>query len=61
MGFNVKRVYENSQVFSNINQLGKIKNVWDTLSLDKVQNLVRSFPSRLVKFIRSKGGEIDKY
>ena len=58
----VKRVYENSHVFSNVNQLvSKRQNVWDTLSLEEVQNLVPSFPSRLVKVIQSNGGEIDKY
>ena len=58
----VKHVHESSHVFSNINQLiSKIHSVWNTVSLDEFQNLVRSFPSRLVKVIQSKGGKIDKY
>ena len=39
----------------------KIRSVWDEISLEEVQNMVRSFPSRLVEVVGAKGEKVDKY
>lgn len=61
-GIMVQRLYRRGRQYSNISQLKEeIIRVWDQISLEEVQNLVRSFPSRLAEICGANGGNIKEY
>lgn len=56
-GYMAKKVYENGKQFSTVLELkAKIREVWENIPRNLLQNLVESMPTRIFEVVRKNGG-----
>ena len=61
-GIVVHHIYRNCHHYQNLTDLkSAIQLAWDEIELNTVQNLIASFPKRLIEVVKAKGGNISNF